>query len=734
MRSLICCTLLAALLLSACQDGLDHLPAGGHSWVKVELSGYGADAVSAADAVGFTALTGYHFADGSLCRIYEDFRKADGGYALEVDRPDGTLYVVAWSGEAPPYGPPPLGTAEADWLRTAVTGAAMFATGSMPLSDAAASGVQTVRLRRGLARFDLEVDVAGQVQVRRAVVRNAWTSGWLFSQDGLPAAPGDVGPDVELAPTAYLHEQANARLEALVEAEIDGREYTLTAPLPAVVRRNTRYTVTLRQTDPQQAVTLTVTPWGDGGTADAVPDRNRPLTVDTGRTPLPTRAVLLADGRTLVLPHGETDFLLRIDADEELELVSASAYLLEVTPQPVTGPTDMNTFRVRKRLYAPGVAGTDAVVRFRRKSLAAVHPDDAVVLRLRANPTTVEGPMSFDNPDYAHDFGRYVDNGLGTFTLPAGSRLQVAYAPGEDAWVRLDSVAARTWRVVAGWRPNDPTANGRRQEARLVVRHGDATETYTVVRRNYGLPVTLLQGIWWCKYNAMGHSRDFEDQVLASDDPAAAAGQTLFEYLTTCAPEDYRRLWEWAYQGDSGQGLRVVAQDGRLVMEGYDHDERQHINRLPADALSPPGYELPSMDDFNRLFDATETVWLMWNGTHTLRNPWEGYSRVRRQHRRKQGVVVDTVAAADLVFIAMEVEGQTAHEPIVWYGPGAQWNAEGIQHAGHFSNILFGVHSPAGEGWYMAGGLNAFYLHKNGAGSRDTRVLRFKKSPVDYVY
>lgn len=72
---------------------------------------------------------------------------------------------------------------------------------------------------------------------------------------------------------------------------------------------------------------------------------------------------------------------------------------------------------------------------------------------------------------------------------------------------------------------------------------------------------------------------------------------------------------------------------------------------------------------------------------------------------------------------------------VVWYGPGAQWNtSDGIRHNGHHNNILFGVHSPQGQGWFIAGGMENLYLHKNGAGNNDTRILRFKKSDVEYIY
>ena len=85
---------------------------------------------------------------------------------------------------------------------------------------------------------------------------------------------------------------------------------------------------------------------------------------------------------------------------------------------------------------------------------------------------------------------------------------------------------SNVYRVLAGWKPNDPTANGRVQEARIVIRNkadGSAREAYTVSRRNYGLPVTWLHGVWWCKYNARGNSKSFDDQILSSDDPTTCA-------------------------------------------------------------------------------------------------------------------------------------------------------------------------------------------------------------------
>ena len=159
-----------------------------------------------------------------------------------------------------------------------------------------------------------------------------------------------------------------------------------------------------------------------------------------------------------------------------------------------------------------------------------------------------------------------------------------------------------------------------------------------------------------------------------------------------------------------------------------------NINRLPADALSPDGYELPSMEMFNRVFDATDYIWMMWSGSHTIKVPWEGHSLIRRTQQRRSDVKVGSVQTTELISVAMSSPDYPEYEPVTWYGPGAQWNSDGIRHSNHYNNILFGVHSPEGSGWYINGGMANLYMTKNGAGNKDTRILRFMKSPVEYIY
>ncbi len=705
------------------------------------------------DALG--EVHAYLFEEGFLTRIYESLPVADNGCKLPLERLSGRLYVVADARPEVASGRPAPGLPEAEWLDATVgvldAATAGFAVGSLDLRQVSpASGAVPLTLTRGMVRFDLRLRVAGSVEVDTFTLLDAALAGYLLPQDPVstPAGAGRADlttshslPLTEDTPgVAYLCEQDNADLRVRVGAVIDGKRHMLESALPRPLVRNRIYTVTLRKDIIDTDVSLVVESWNDGGNSDLSPDWDGRLTVDRARSTIPGDVRIEEDGTALVLPYTDTEVLLAVACDSQLEVVPQTTFPLTVEEVSTgSSPADMNLFRIRKSLYAPNRASAEIPVLFRRKGLSQIYPEDRILLRLTDNPTRIEGDLNFDNDAYTVDFGRYVDNELGVFVLPAEKELVVEFDEGEDPWVLISAHAdrANAFRVLGGWRPNDPTANGRPQAARLVVRNradGSQREVYTVVRRNWGLPVTWFHGVWWCKYNARGNSRRFEDQVLSSADPAAKAGMSVYDYLANCTAEEFFDLWGWAYQGDSGQGLRVVEQDGKAVLEGFSTNMTAHINKLPPDALSPDGYELPSMEEYNRVFDATDYVWIMWSGSHKLRVPWEGHSLVRRSQQRRHDIVVGSLQLTELISVGTWSPDFPEHEAVTWYGPAAQWNADGIKHSNHYNNILFGVYSPEGSGWYIAGALANLYMMKNGAGANDTRILRFKKSPVEYIY
>lgn len=749
--------LAAATILSACGDSSDEggAPAASQRRFRFGIAAY--DDQEGTSGSEDTAVPGkiraYRFEQGRLAEQFGPLTAAESEAELRFSRMSGTLYVVAGSEESLPEVAAEY--PETEWLDlTAASATGLvppFATGRIDL-DRLETGTAVVplALTRGVARLDLHLRVAGKATVERITLRQIAREGYLFPSDA-PRTPSgaprgdavcveDAALTTDTPAIAYLYEQTDADLEVCVEAVIDGVRRTLEGSLPRIIGRNRIYSVTVRKGTVDTEARLTVEAWGDGGESALQPDLAGQLTVDAERSELPSDVQIAAGGTELVFPYGEREVLLAVRSDMLLELEPVSAPLLEIEAEPFTAGDfgSMNRFRIRKSLYTPDMAAGRVELRFRRKGLENAYPEDRITLSLEANPIRIEGDLTFADGNTVCDFGRYVDNELGRLTLPDDRELLVEFDPGEDPWLKAEPVeeGSRVWRVVGGWRPNDPTADGRRQSARLVIRSTDDAnrEAYTVVRRNWGLPVTWFHGVWWCKYNARGRSRNFEDQILVPQDPAAAAGQSVQEYLMNCSPEEFRSLWGWAYQGDSGVGMQVVERDGIPVMEGFATGSKTHINKLPADALAPDGYELPSMEEFNRLFDATDYIWMMWSGTHKLRNPWEGHADVRRTQTRRNGIAVGSLVLNDLLVVALSSPDFPEYEPLTWYGPGAQWNDAGIVHSNHCNNMLFSVHSPEGSGWYINGGMANLYMIRNGAGNNDTRIVRFKKSPVEYVY
>lgn len=754
----------ALLFCLSCNDQLDkeNLFDGTDRIVCAEVSRLSSD--NSVDDNGeetIESIRAYLFDEGVLVKKYTDIKHSGNRYEFPLEALRGNLYIVANDSRLPDFGSPEPGYSEEEWKATVIHStngqAEMVYTGVVSLADyTAADRLIPVSLKRVAARFDLRMAVAGTAEIKSITFKRVQKAAYLFPQSTVATPEGSSAVDIPLVPeepyTAskngilYLYEQDNADLKVALNASIDGKEYSLETNLPEKISRNTVYSITLRKDVIDAEVQLTVEEWKEGGDTTLKPGIDDRLVIDSALTELPGNVTVANEGSMLILPHLATDFIVAIQSDSELEVfpvTDPSLTVEPVSPEELKNKTTrslagINLFRIRKKLYSPNMKTVDTQVYFHRKGLTHSYPEDNIHIRMTGNPTTSQGALEFGTDTYTHDFNRYIDNEFAIFTLPAEKEMLVEFADGEDRWIRIDSEnGSNTWRVLGGWRPNDPTANGRQQSATLVIRNkADQSdrEEYTVIRRNYGLPVTFLHGVWWCKYNAIKNSKAFDDQILSSADPAVQANKTLFQYLTDCTPDEYYKLWGWAYQGNSGQGMQVIEKDSVIVLERFTRDEKVHINKLPPTTLSPDGYELPSMEEFNRLFDATDYVWMMYNGTHTLRNPWNGHSKVKRQQLRKNGIQVGSMTISNLIYIALSSPDFPEHEPLVWYGPAAQWNDTGILHSGHYNNILFGVYSPTGEGWYMNGGMGNLYMTKNGASSHDTRILRFKKSDVEYIY
>lgn len=740
--------LLILLGMVSCAEHLEDMSQGDTSLLKVRgvFSDFASVGSAAGAGEGVSEMKACLFQNGLLTKVYKDLQTTDNlEYSLGVNRLSGTLYMLADTEQLIDWNNlQPQSVTEEEWLQMTASSENgqphPFWTGKVSL-DSLTSGKQTlsVNMKRGVARFDLLVRGTA-ISVHRLTLKNVRQQGYLFEQNAV-SSPKDVTSDdwvCEFAAplqkdsvgVAYVYEQKNPELMVSVDVSIAGRSYTLEEYLMEDVKRNTVYTLTVRKELLTEELRLEIEEWNKEGDIALTPDLNSAIHFDVESLVLPEGVSVNAGRDVMTLPASALDFELQIDCDNELEWINDPSLPFVVEPVGTTWQ-DANRFRLRKPLLPPGYPEEGALVRFRRKGLQGVYDEDSLKIVLLANPIQLEGELVFGKDDYLCDFARYVDNELGRMTLPEGYEL-LARFQNEDAWIKVEQVSARsnTYRVVGGWRPNDPKADGREQMATLVVRRisdGNETESYQIKRRNYGLPVTKMNGVWWCKYNAIGNSRSFDDQILVPQDPAAKAGKTVLEYLNTCTSDEYMRLWNRsAYIGDTGIGMEAVAEGGAVKLSGWKNPS-VNMGQLDAKALAPDGYEMPAIEYYDRIFNGG---WGMrfdqTNGYYTVQSPWEGRAHVYTLSGSRTDLFVGDVQLPELFHA--EVYNKTngvKDECVTFYGPGAQWGSGGVNH----NKIVIACYSPENNGWFHAPG-----LRRQSIGKENSRIIRFIKSPVEYIY
>lgn len=740
--------LLILLGMVSCAEHLEDMSQGDTSLLKVRgvFSDFASAGSAAGAGEGVSEMKACLFQNGLLTKVYKDLQTTDNlEYSLGVNRLSGTLYMLADTEQLIDWNNlQPQSVTEEEWLQMAASSENgqphPFWTGKVSL-DSLTSGKQTlsVNMKRGVARFDL-LGRGTAISVHRLTLKNVRQQGYLFEQNAV-SSPEDVTSDdwvCEFAAplqkdsvgVAYVYEQKNPELMVSVDVSIAGRSYTLEEYLMEDVKRNTVYTLTVRKELLTEELRLEIEEWNKEGDIALTPDLNSAIHFDVESLVLPEGVSVNAGRDVMTLPASALDFELQIDCDNELEWINDPSLPFVVEPVGTTWQ-DANRFRLRKPLLPPGYPEEEALVRFRRKGLQGVYDEDSLKIVLLANPIQLEGELVFGKDDYLCDFARYVDNELGRMTLPEGYEL-LARFQNEDAWIKVEQVSARsnTYRVVGGWRPNDPKADGREQMATLVVRRisdGNETESYQIKRRNYGLPVTKMNGVWWCKYNAIGNSRSFDDQILVPQDPAAKAGKTVLEYLNTCTSDEYMRLWNRsAYIGDTGIGMEAVAEGGTVKLSGWKNPS-VNMGQLDAKALAPDGYEMPAIEYYDRIFNGG---WGMrfdrTDGYYTVQSPWEGRAHVYTLSGSRTDLFVGDVQLPELFHA--EVYNKTngvKDECVTFYGPGAQWGSGGVNH----NKIVIACYSPENNGWFHAPG-----LRRQSIGKENSRIIRFIKSPVEYIY
>ena len=596
-------------------------------------------------------------------------------------------------------------------------------------------------MKRGVARFDVTYAFPG-TEVRSLTLKGMAGKSYLIEKVPF-SVPSDVeNVDLKVEGEAitgedqtgviYAYEQINP--EATVEIEMaDGKVHS--AKLPEQILRNKVYTLQIGRDGSLHSIT--VDEWTKEEDEILTPDRESFITVNEKLSVLNDRATILPDARGVSVSYLSGTFDLALNCGEELEYVDGGNGVIEVTPvnPEASSLAERNVFRIAKKLLAPNAPQQEAKLQFRRKGFSEVYDEDCLTVVLEKNDDTLEGMLDFNNETYGYDFGRYIDGTLGTYTVGEGKTMALEVSE-SNPWIRLvrSDENRNSYIIQAGWKPNDPEADGREQSAKLIItdRNGNKQE-YTIKRRNFGLPVVYVAGNWWCKYNLKGTANDFNDQILASADPVKEG--SLLDYLKDCSLEELKAVMGDQYQGGNLEGLPLTLSDGKFEYSGFKSSVSVNIN-AQGKQMVPSGYEMPSDNDFRRLVNSNDAKLGYDPAVYNNNLSGEDSFRLNYKHGNRS-ISIDNVAYGKVGFydFCEEASASDNNKHVVLFGWGHQWEAG----TGKIStdDIIFATNTGNSNSWMMEGWFDSMignWFKRTGQNNVKSRTIRCKKSPVEYIY
>lgn len=718
--------LLWLLVLVACTEDTENISSDlNRSGIKIRTAAFGAQgAITELPAEKkISHLNAYLFSGEMLVRSFLDLVVGpDNICRIDTKQETGKLYFLANTGtdiRDQIYEQMP----EDEFLRLTAQNqtsgnAPQVMSGTLDLASPADG--KTVHLQRGIARIDLEI-ASKSVEVNEVTIAEVYQAGYLFPQEEVLAVPEARRESlVQTFRTAqtddvpglfYLYEQKNSELVVWVKATINGTTQVLRTSLPQDIVRNFVYTLRVKGAGAKLEAEVLINQWEMGNQEEgALDDR---VSIDPQSLP----ENVTCDGNRVYISHVGNDFTFRLQKQEEVTVrISSSDNYFQVTPV-----GDQSSFHVVARHLSPGVSE-----KWVHLDVYPTNQPDVRIGRIsliqKTNPTELTGALSFDE-NWRCDFDRYIDGELGVFRTQPGKEIRVE--ADDIPWLKVYPEEGNQYRVVAGWKPNDPDADGRTQEGKIIICNTDGTEPeeFYVSRKNWGLPVVNINGTWWCKYNLRGNVKRFEDQILIADDPAA--GRELGDYLATCTDEEFLHILGDQYQGGNPNGLPLRHNGSGFYYEGMKAGGG-NFGTIDPTVMAPDGYQLPDYDDF-RFFTA--------NNNFNL-----GYGSNSFNNNLGQRLTFDIVER-NMTFLG------ASYGPINFYdfnyndthfvlcGLGHQYNVEAGNLAKMF--IILGTYGHNSSTWLIEGSSRAAgtgnwykYVVQN---TTKTRTLRCIKTPVEYV-
>lgn len=733
ISSIIIC-ILALMAAVSCQKRED-IQSGGPASFRLSVPEYTSDETLRWES-SINSLTAVRVEGGRVAEVFSRLMPgSDGQYSISLQEYVGEMYFIANVSDAsleelvPGAPEETVSDLAAETEAMAEDGLAM--TGKVALGGSP-GGQYDVRMKRAVAKIML-VSEYEDVEVLKATVSNIRDKGYLFESQRESLSPENAGMihyekeygDLPLSCSReilqYIGEQSGRDMSVEIYVSLKGALHRLTARMPEKIARNSVYSVNIYGYGGKLAAEILSDGWEAGGSSGS--DAESKARINISASSLPQDAVVSPTLDTLYIPYTENDFIFAVDAEPgsavEIKGNVERARVSAVTLRSLERVAEISVESSRRM---PGSKSEYVYVDVVADGLQK----GRVVLVFRPNPVVFSGDIVLDSNGVC-DFGKYIEGELGYVSLPEGKILNVCFDDGTGPWVKAES-EGNTFRILGGWKPNDPTADGRRQEARIVITDADGTdsEEYVIARRNWGLPVVNINGTWWCKYNMRGDTEDFAQQVSIQDD--ISFGDSLAEYLQSCSDEELLEVMGGQYQSWSTSELPLRYDGSVFYHEGMKGSSTSWGSLQKTD-MAPEGYRLPDFDDY---------AFFVWDQNSNI-----GGVGTRQYRNRHGDEITVTISEREANFlggyygIVSFYDFDVAGQKWTLFGLGHQWDTT----AGNIAkkNILMATWGSGSSSWGMEGyaqndrpGQNWFKYSSHN--NTKTRMVRCIKEQVEYIY
>lgn len=722
-------------LLSGCQKEKIRQDNAADGSLRISIISSGMNyGITTESETNIHTLDAYHFENGILSESFNSLQIDEKGVCrLDIKQKNGMLYFLANDANITSHANLTNNVTTLEeflqLIATAdeMTSKSLLMSGHTELDGENAS--LSVSLKRAVARIDLE-SAFQDAEVNSITIRDIALTG-LVNERGEKSVltnieKTDLTKDFGERPFKnkkeslyYLPEQtANGHAVEILMA-VNGGWHRLKTTLPPL-KRNTVYTLKVYGNGANLNVEVLTDNWESGNSSESV------LTlkglVDKENSQFSEGVTVNERGDTVFVPSWNSNFQLTLAAESGAQ-VSVLGEVEGVTVTPASQSRSLSPiaeFNVSSRQKMPGSKSEYMYLDVYNDQIQT----GRVVLVFTPNPVQMSGLIEFDLNGECN-FNRYVDGELASLILPEGKTATLKFAEEEAHWMKLAPEGSNTYRLLGGWKPNDPKADGREQAGELIITNEDGShpETYTIRRLNWGLPVVNINGTWWCKYNLRGNVKNFNDQILINSAPAKDS--SLADYLTSCSDNEFLHILGDQYQAGNPDGLKLTHNGTSFYYEGYK-SQTDNFGTLAPTVMAPDGYQIPDFDDY-RFFTGSTNFNLGYFNPGAFNN---GLGQRLNFKVVERNATFQGLQYGPITFYDFEYEG--SHWTIC--GLGHQWDATSISKM----MILLATYGNGGSTWMIEGYSNSEgrgnWFKYIGNNAQKTRTIRCVKTPVEYIY